>query len=311
MLRRGLIAAAATFVVAGVLAAAVIAGGDPKTEDTAIEASASTTSSVAGATDGSAAPEGGGTEPAAGDGTATTAAAGQSPTTAAGTKQPTGTASTTPPTTAAGQAPAPSGFADLGPAESGGAVSVPKAGTYKYAFKGRDRQGEGTTTVEDEGAGAAGARKLVMTIAGQGFDSRNDVTWGPAEVRVTKSRLSFNGRQADCDWEPDHLEMKIALAKDAAWDSSSSCTISGLSPTPIVIKRTTTAKVAEARRVRVAGQEIDVWVITGTESFDAAGRGQQATTTTWFSAAHGMVVRSVSQTAEGEVSLEILNLDPA
>jgi hypothetical protein len=104
--------------------------------------------------------------------------------------------------------------------------------------------------------------------------------------------------------------MKLPLAKGATWESSSTCSVSGFGPTPIVIKRTTKNNVTESRRVRVAGEEVNVWVITASETFEAAGRVNEATTTTWFSGAHGLIVRSESKTAEGDRTLEVLNLKP-
>lgn len=327
-LRRALTATIALLLVAGVLSAAVVSGDDPDTTDVATTDATTTLSTVlstdttdpdattastdlaapapsspdTGSTTGDGvrpgAPadnrQGGSSAPAAGGGPATTAAPG-------------------PATTAA---PGGSGFADLGAAASGGAVQVPKAGTYRYKTVAKEADGttkesEGSNKVEDKGAAPNGTRNLVFTILGQGFDSVSDIGWGPDEVLIKKSTLMAGGRQADCDWSPDYLELKIALAKGVTWDARSSCQITGFGPAPIMITRSAKSTVSDARRIRIAGQELDVWVITGTETFEGGGRSGTASSTTWFWGQGGVVVRSVTEGDQGSATREIQNLQPA
>ena len=308
VVRRMLIGAVAVFLVAGVLAAAVIAGdgGDTKL---ATESSTTVTASPTG--DGGDPPAPGAAPAEAGATTAPAAktddAASRSggATTNSGQSTPTTAGGATTPTTAGGTSAAGEGFAELGPADDPGAVAVPKAGTYRYRTKQADKTSEGTTKIEDKGA-SGGGRKLVTTMTGQGRDSTSDLIWGPDDVKVTQTTFG----KATCDWDPDHLEMKIALSKGATWSSTSSCTVT-FGTTAARITRTSSSKVIDARRVRVAGQEIPVWVFESTEKFEAPGQGGgEIKRTTWFSPAHGVVVRSIVEAQQGRGEVEILNLQP-
>ena len=315
--KRVLIGSVAACLVAAVLGAAIIAGGG---DDEQNVASRSTTTTVAGGADagdsaaGTDASGPGGTtsdSTAPGEaGSPTTSRAGDA---AAGRNSENGSTATTagggesPETTVAA---AGEGFEDLGPADAPGTVTMPKPGTYNYDAKSADKTAQGSTKVEDKGDNGKGGRNLLLTITGQGFDSANDVSWGPDEMRIAKSTLSFGGRTAVCDWEPDHLELKLQLSAGLKWTSTSSCTISGLTPTPVIVKRESTTTVKESRRVRVAGQEVVVWVLEGAEKYDRGGQKSEATATTWFSPVHGMIVRSVTKSAQGSAELVIKNLDP-
>lgn len=310
-LRRTLYAVVATCLLAGLLSAAVVGGSDGDGEQVAATGSTTTSTTVAsadttvdnggtgggdGGDGGDAAPAG---APAAEPAPSTTTGASRSGSPAAAP------ATTAAPSTTAAPASDGNGFADLGPAADGGAIAMPKPGTYTYAITGGEEPSEGTTRYDDKGAGPAG-RQFVVTMKGMGLDSTSDVVWGASDVKVQKTNLTFGAQSVMCDWEPDHVELVIPLSKGKEWTSSSSCTVG-----TAIVKRTSSNKVVDARRVRVAGREIPVWVLEGTEKIEVNGQVQEGRGTTWFSGAHGVIVRSTVESSQGSRQTEIKSLDPS
>ena len=303
-LRRTLYAVVAVCLLAGLLSAAVVGGSDGDGEQVAVTGTTTTTTVATADTTVDNGGTGGGDAagaPSAEPAPSTTMGASRSGSPAAA---PATTAA--PSTTAAAPAAAePSGFADLGPAADGGAIAMPKPGTYTYAVTGGEEPSEGTTRYDDKGAAPAG-RQFVVTMKGMGLDSTSDVVWGASDVKVQKTNLTYGPQSVMCDWEPDHVELVIPLSKGKEWTSSSSCTVG-----TAIVKRTSSSKVVDARRVRVAGKEIPVWVLEGTEKIEVNGQVQEGRGTTWFSGAHGVIVRSTVESSQGSRQTEIKSLDPS
>ncbi len=206
---------------------------------------------------------------------------------------------------------------DLGPAQEPGPTSPPRAGLYRYRSRANGSDQETSTTVEDKGATDLGTNQ-VITQKGGGFDATNDVSWRKDGVLVLRSVFTFGQTKGECDWEPDFLQSRLPLAKGVTWQSVSSCMVSGFGPTPIRLERTLDARVDDLRRVKIAGQAVDGWVIESTDRIQVAGRVIEQQGSSLFSSKHGVVVSSTgkatisgpdgSQTSD--YSTELLNLSP-
>jgi hypothetical protein len=323
LVRRVLLASSAVCLVAGLLAAAVVSGGDSKPSSN-LASTGATTTTVA---PGTKAPTDAGTPGVAATNAAapvtTGAPAGKpkanaqvTPTTAANPAGNSGAQGGSPTTVRAASA---STFKDLGPVADAGAVAVPGPGVYHYQYKSGTDSAEAATKVENKGPAAGGGQSLVLSITGQGFDSVNDVTWGPTQVQILKSTFAFGQQRAECDWSPDYLEMQLPLSKGAQWAADTSCMVSGATPQPVPVTRKTTKKVTDARRVQVAGGEVMVWVIESVDHFDFAGNSADSTATDYFSPKLGMTVRTTGHakgsgprgTQERDFEIEIQSLQPS
>lgn len=219
----------------------------------------------------------------------------------------------------AGDAPAPGAStpttfppADpaLGAPSDPGPPVPPRAGRYRYRTTGGEGAGEeSTTTVEDRGRDGDATRLSVTTTGGQ-LTSTNDVVWRPDGVRTLRSTLTFGDRQADCDWEPDIVEAVFPLVAGATWSSASQCSVTGLTPAPIVLERASTSKVVELRRIDVAGAPVDVWVIERTERLSGGGRSEEGSAVALFSPKHGIDVELRGTVSGREYTRQLVSLDP-
>lgn len=304
-MRRVLWAATGVVLVAGVLSAAVVgAGGDGDRVATSVGGSTTSLAPAGGTDAGGTAPStatpGGGGD---GGGSAST----KSPLNLPGVTSPSTTAkaaggsgSGSAPATTSPPAPAAE-FRDVGAVDDAGAMSVPAAGKYPYRFTDDTGEAhEASTTVEDKGAQATGARRMIITYSGEGLDIINDVLWGPQDVRHTKTTFVFNNTPVECDWEPDYVQMPLALARGRTWESRSTCT-ANFGGMTAVINRTTTAKVTDARRVQVAGGEVLTWLIESNDRIEYPGQGTLDTKeTTWFAPKLGLAVRQLGETTTSD-----------
>lgn len=230
-------------------------------------------------------------------------AASSVPTTSA---PPAATAPTTPPTFP----PAPT---DLGAPQDPGPPVAPRVGVYRYRTTGGD-EGERETTIRVEERGRSGDEvRLTVTIAGGDATITNEETWRPEGVRTLRSAFTFGQQRADCDWEPDVTEAVYPLRPGATWSSDSSCTITFGAAT-VIVKRTARAEVVDLRRVRVAGEVVDVWAIRRVEQLSGAGQSGETTALALFSPKYGIDV-DVQGTANGggrsgDYRQELLRLQP-
>jgi hypothetical protein len=316
-------AATAVCFFAAVVAVPIVGPGEPAGEDgtsnlTAAAAGGPTTVPADGATttvpheceggcgggDTGVAPT---TAPApSGGNTAAKSAGGPTTTTGA----PTTTAAPTATTTAASD--------DLGAPKDPGPAKPSRVGAYRYKVTTSDgKTTDATTQVEDKGT-ANGETKQVVKLRGQGFDSDNDVAWRADGVYVLVSNLQYGENHFTCDWNPDAVQLRLPVAAGTTWESSSSCSFT-VGATPVTVVRKTTGKIVELRRVKVAGQVVDVWAIDGTEHIEFAGHAIDSSGTSLFSPKHGLVVRSDSTIKssggangpqQGTATMEIQNLDP-
>ena len=309
-------AATLLVLVAGLVAVPIVGpdeadGGDRRATLTVAGAAgdvATTTAPVEPPPTGAPAHGGdGGDPPAAGTAApdATAAPAAGSARRAAGSA-PTTTAAPATTTTATTAKPS----ADLGAPSDPGPARPSRAGAYRYKVTDPDgKTTDATTQVEDKGTANGETRQLVR-LRGQGFDSDNDVAWRADGVYVLVSNLQYGQNHFTCDWNPDAVQLRLPVAAGTTWESSSSCTFT-FGATPVTVLRKTTGKVVELRRVKVAGQIVDVWAIDGTEHVEFAGNVIDSSGTSLFSPKHGLVVRSdTTVTGHGSASMEIQNLDP-
>ena len=222
--------------------------------------------------------------------------------------EPTTTTAAPTPTTAA---PPPE---DLGPPGDPGPATVPRAGTYRYKSTDAEGERQTSTKIEDRPPTGTPERRQLYTIRGEGFDTDNEISWRGDGVHVLSTVITFGQNKGTCDWNPDTVQLKLPIAKGASWESSSSCQMTGFGATPIPLNRKITGKFLEVRRVRVAGQVVDVWAIEGTEHLDGAGQVVDRAGITLFSPKHGVQVSSSGKvtTSQGttDYRTEILNLDP-
>lgn len=292
----------ATCLVAGIVAIPVTGDDEERIEAAGDQTSegAEGADGVDGA-DGTTTPAPGVTAPAGGE--APASPAGTSP---AGAGAGAGSGSTT---TAAPLAPPE----DLGPATDPGPTKAPRPGVYRYRAQSGGSENEATTTVEDKGTTDAG-RNQVLSQRGGGIDSSSDAVWRNDGLILLRSSFSFGQTTGECDWDPDFLQLELPLAKGAAWQTKSSCMVTGFGPTPLLLERTLDAKVVDLRRVRVAGTAVDVWVLESTDHIEIAGRVMRQSGTTSFSPRHGIVVSSSgTATTDGratDYATEVKNLDP-
>ena len=218
-----------------------------------------------------------------------------------------GPAPTSPPTTAAPTE-------DLGPPGDPGPATVPRAGLYRYKASDSRGERETTTKIEDRAPTGAPERRQLVTIRGEGFDTDNEVSWRGDGVYVLSTIITFGENKGTCDWNPDTVQLKLPLAKGTTWESASTCNMTGIGPTPIPLNRKLTGKLLEVRRIRVAGQVVDVWAIEATEHLDGGGQNVDRVGTTLFSPKHGVVVSSsgkvTSSQGTSDYRSEIQNLDP-
>jgi len=205
----------------------------------------------------------------------------------------------------------------LGAAQDPGPTVPPRAGVYRYRARANGEETEGTTTVEDKGTNDLGTNQVIAQKGG-GLDATSDVSWRSDGVIILRSVFTFGETKGECDWEPDFLQSRLPLARGTAWQSASSCMVTGFGPTPIPLKRTLDAKVVDLRRVRIAGEAVDAWVIESTDRIEIAGRVIDQKGTSLFSPKHGLVVSSAgTATVSGpdgsqssDYSTELINLVP-
>jgi hypothetical protein len=228
------------------------------------------------------------------------------------------TASTAPPVTAAATTTVPPTTAppleDLGSPSDPGPATPPRAGTYRYRLSGAEGAKDTTTVITDKGASGS-ERRFLYAVRGGDLNADNEVAWRPDGVHVLSTVVMFGTSKGNCDWNPDTVQLKLPLAAGTAWESASTCQMTGLTPAPIPVSRKVTGKVVELRRVRVAGQPVDVWAIEGTERLEGGGQGGERKGVVLFSPKHGVVVsESGTFTAPdgttSEYRNDIQNLDP-
>lgn len=194
---------------------------------------------------------------------------------------------------------------DPGPAEA------PRPGLYRYRVTGgAEGDGESTTRVEEQGRSGDEVRLLVAIASGR-VTITSDVVWRPDGVRTLRSTFTFGSSTGECDWEPDVVEAVFPLQPGTTWRSESSCQMTGLTPAPIELQRTSSAKVLELRRTEVAGQTVDVWAVERVERLSGGGRSDEVTVVALFSPKHGLDVDVRGTRSGQEYRRELLDLEPA
>lgn len=199
----------------------------------------------------------------------------------------------------------------LGAAVDPGLPVAPRAGVYRYRTTGGgEGDGESTTRVEERGRSGDEVRLSVASAGGQ-LTTTSDVVWRPDGVRTLRSTLAFGDRSGDCDWEPDVVDAVFPLRAGATWRTETACQLTGLTPTPVTLQRTSSAKVLELRRTQVAGQAVDVWAIERIERLAGAGMSEEVTVVTLFSPKHGIDVDLRGTRGGEEYRRELLSLEPS
>jgi hypothetical protein len=204
------------------------------------------------------------------------------------------------------------------PSRQPGPTSPPAPGRYRYRVTSGEESGELRVTVEARGLASGEVRQLVAVEGGTGGTVASDVVWRPSGAFVIRSR--FGAYQADCDWEPDTLGLKLPLVKGGAWSVDSSCNSSTPQGGTARFRLEASFSVVDTARIAVAGEAVDVWVIKATETLTGtigtATESSQFLTeeeeTRYFSPRHGLAVRVVTAGPGGgpAASRELVSLRP-
>ncbi|HVF31800.1 MAG TPA: hypothetical protein VM933_02075 [Acidimicrobiales bacterium] len=316
-LRRLLWAVVSVVLVAGLAAVPVVGDEGDELERAGSERPTSTTSAGSAAGGGGDAGGAAGDDGQDGDVGVDGSGAGAGPAPSPTTTVPAGaSASTTAPTTPPTFPPPPD---ELGTPVDPGPPSPPRPGAYRYRTSGSAAGGEGgdgesTTTVADEGRVGDETRLTLTTTSDREVTITAEVSWRPGGVRTRRWTFAFGDRKGECDWEPDVVEAVFPLRPGATWTSTSTCAVTGATPTPIPLTRTTEAEVVDLRRTRVAGVVVDVWAIRRVERLEGGGMSGQTTALALFSPKHGLDVEISGSGSgggrSGDYRQELLALEP-
>jgi hypothetical protein len=286
---RVLAAAIALLLVVGLVGVATVKDDDRAQVDTA-----SATSTTAGdGGDGGADVGTGVPTTAAGVGATTTfAPAGGTPTTA---RSSSGATTTSP----AGK--------DPGPAQP------PKLGVYRYNTKKNEVDTTTEVRVEKDAAQVPGEQRF--TLSSKEGESNNTmsnlISWRGDGIylRATTFPNPTGGPPIECDWEPDLLDRKLPTKAGLQWDVDSTCHVTfGAAAGTFHLKGH--AKVDGARRVTIAGQGVDTWLITQTAHLDIdfVYNGQpihaenDSTTQDYWAAPRGITVKTIENSTSKDPS---------
>lgn len=193
-----------------------------------------------------------------------------------------------------------------------GSTVPPKPGAYRY----RESSESGTTEETVRYADRGGGRQTESDD-----DAMSEIAWRDDGKFVLETTFGQPPEGFRCDWNPDVLEYKLPLATGSSWEIKASC-----SPGQgLTISIDARSEVVGSERIRVAGEDVDTWVVRsqGTLTFQTpqGTSTQKVTSDDRFSPKHGLSVRS-SETTEGTDPMtgqnvrdssrrEILNLSPA
>lgn len=313
-LRRALWVTTSVLLMAGLIAAGITAGDDGRGSHLAADGVTTTTGRAAapGASSGDGG-DAGRVPDSSGTATSSTPSPGRSaaPTTAP-SKSGSG-APTTPGGTSATTAATAGADAGTRTDDKPKPVAPPRPGAYRYKHTHDGETTEVTTRIEDRGAAPGGGRSLAVSQTEQGGEFVHDVTWGPAEIRITKTTIIAGSLRGECDWSPDYLEGIVDIRAGGQWSADSSCTAQFGTGVPVT--RSSTVKVVESRRVHVAGTDLVVWVLDVHERFSFGDDPIESTGTQWFAPERGLVVRQSATYTTNERTwqdeLEIVSLDPS
>jgi hypothetical protein len=305
MIERGtFLGRAAALAAVGLLAAC--GGGGSKLATNHNRATSSTTK----------APVGAGVSSAALD-TSTTAATGSTSTVAAAASK--GTASST----ATGGAKTPA--APAGP--PAGTGSAPLAGTYKY--ESTDDKGQVTQLslkVKTNKTSGPVADQTLTISSPQGSE-QNEYTWDPATgVTVSSTQLSGEQGSVTCTWKPGISQFVLPIHANSSWSSLSNCTTS-LAGAPATASYSNKATVSGSQSIRVAGENLNTWVIHRTTVFKAKSATFDLTITTisveYFDPSNGETPKETTDTTtagsyegrsfsqEAKATIQAVTLNPS
>ena len=170
-----------------------------------------------------------------------------------------------------------------------GRAVPPPAGSYRYRYGGSGPSVDGTLVVT---AGPGAGRQTFVVNAGDGSE-QTVVDWSSG-ARTTVSVGTAPGPA--CTWAPGLLSLKLPLSSALAWSVDSTC-----AEAASTVHRTEDARVEGAARTTVAGQAVDVWLISRhTLTEITAGPSSKAVveaqSSELFAPSLGLVVYQVTRT---------------
>lgn len=236
-------------------------------------------------------------------------------------------ASTAPPPTSTPTgdqgAPGGPGHDDPVPATLGPVVPT-KAGTYTYRTT-TTSDGEETTedlpSVYTDLSRGGGVVEQTLEARQAGNEAVSRIRWTGSSLLILETEFDFEGNQATCDWEPDHVQAVFPIEAGRTDKAASSCQVNVFGM-DIDISRTTESRTIAVERISIAGTRVDAWRFEGTEKIVASSPTLNGsvtiTSTSWFVPERGLIVRTEAEAqgtgilaeATGTSVAEVLNLDP-
>jgi len=216
-----------------------------------------------------------------------------------------------------------------------GPAQPPKLGLYRYDTTKQSGSGGPTKTTTDvritkDSVQVPGEQRFTLSIKeGESNNSMSDlVAWRGDGIylRSTTFPNPSGGPPIECDWDPDLLDRKLPTKAGQQWDGDSTCHVTfGAATGTFHLKAH--SKVDGARRVTVAGQSVDTWLITQTAHLDIdfVYNGQpihienDTTTQDYWAAPRGITVKTSEsstskdpggKTSTSQTERDIQNLSP-
>lgn len=190
-----------------------------------------------------------------------------------------------------------------------GPYDPPRSGSYRYRTQSDGTNGEYRLTYRELSRRRGETRLLESSDSAGGIDQ--ELAWRPDGV--------FARSGDGCDEHDERTRFEFPLAVGNTWSSDDTCSSEDTGE----IRTRTRSRVDEATKVTVAGESVDVFVVslTGTVEITVAGVKQThyVEYTYWFSPAHGVNVKMVTHTRQTEAKTaasnkstvsELLSLDP-
>lgn len=224
--------------------------------------------------------------------------------------------------------PAPTTTAAPPATEKPGEATPTRPGLYRYKNTVDGKESRSELRVTEEAGGTGGEQRLLHRKTADGNTTEASISWRANGI-FERSR-TFPGAEesgAPCDWEPDVMLAPRPLRLESAWSWDSRCN-SQIEGQQAEFHFTGQARVTEAVRATVGGRPVTAWRIQTTAKIEITGsyQGQPFTAIVdivsddQFAPQQGILVRSDATTKatapgrpprETRTLEELQNLDPA
>lgn len=225
--------------------------------------------------------------------------------------------------------PAPATTAPQPASERPGEMALTRPGLYRYKTTKNGEESRSELRVSQEPGGTGGEQRQLHRETSDGDTTESSVAWRSNGV-FERSRTFPAGdgeTGAPCDWEPDVLMAPRPLRAESTWSWDSRCR-SRIQDQEADFRFTGQSRVVEAVRANVGGRQVSAWRIQTTAKIEITGsyQGQPFTVVVdivsddQFAPQQGILVRSDytskvtgpgAPPQEEKVLEELQNLDPA